>query len=63
MKGIVEIVALNDSYHNVTIDRQRQVVVDRVKDFVAATVRAGRGEQRVMRFAGMPAAIRSQAVA
>ena len=63
MKGIVEIVALNDSYHNVTIDRQRQVVVDRVKDFVAATVRAARGDQRVMRFAGMPAAIRSQAVA
>ncbi len=63
MKGIVEIVALNDSYHNVTIDRQRQVVVDRVKDFVAALVRAGRSDPKMMRFAGMPALIRSQAVA
>jgi hypothetical protein len=40
-----------------------QVVVDRVKDFVAALVRVGRADPKVMRFAGMPALIRSQAVA
>lgn len=40
MKGIVDLVALNDSYHNVTLDRQRQVVVERIKDFVDCAVTA-----------------------
>ncbi|MDX2203530.1 MAG: alpha/beta fold hydrolase [Hyphomicrobiaceae bacterium] len=43
MKGMVELVALNDSYHNVTIDKQRQVVVDRVKAFVAGLVGTSNG--------------------
>lgn len=38
MKGMVEVVALEDTYHNVTIDRQRHVVVDRTAAFVARTV-------------------------
>lgn len=36
--GSVEMVVLEDSYHNVTIDRQRHVVVDRVGGFVARIV-------------------------
>jgi carboxylesterase len=43
MKGMVELVALNDSYHNITIDKQRQVVVDRVKAFVAGLVGTSNG--------------------
>lgn len=34
LAGPVEVVALTDSYHNVTIDRQRHVVVDRTVAFV-----------------------------
>ncbi|MFX8071318.1 hypothetical protein ABTK88_19715, partial [Acinetobacter baumannii] len=44
MKGIVELVALNDSYHNVTLDKQRQLVVDRVKAFVAGVTGTGARE-------------------
>lgn len=33
--GMVEMVTLHDSYHNVTIDRQRHVVVERATEFVA----------------------------
>lgn len=32
-KGLVEMVVLDDSYHMVTLDRQRSIVVDRVVDF------------------------------
>jgi carboxylesterase len=34
--GLVDTVILNDSYHMVTIDRQRSIVTDRVKTFVNA---------------------------
>jgi carboxylesterase len=33
--GITEIVVLNDSYHVCTLDRQRDVVIDRMVEFVA----------------------------
>jgi len=39
MKGLVELVALEDSYHNVTIDRQRHVVVARTALFVESVTR------------------------
>lgn len=35
LAGLVEVCILDDSYHMVTLDRQRPIVVDRVKDFVA----------------------------
>lgn len=38
VKGMVDMVVLNDSYHNVTIDRQRHVVVDRTLGFVERVV-------------------------
>ncbi len=37
LSGLVETVVLNDSYHIVTLDRQRHVVVDRTLDFAART--------------------------
>jgi carboxylesterase len=37
LAGLVETVVLDDSYHIVTLDRQRHVVVDRTLDFVART--------------------------
>lgn len=39
LTGLVETVVLDDSYHVVTLDRQRHVVVDRTLDFVARTER------------------------
>lgn len=38
LAGAVDMVVLEDSYHMVTLDRQRQVVVDRTRDFVARIV-------------------------
>ena len=35
LSGRVETVVLDDSYHVITLDRQRHVVVDRTLDFVA----------------------------
>jgi carboxylesterase len=35
LKGMVDLVVLDDSYHIVTVDRQRQVVLDRPQAFVA----------------------------
>jgi carboxylesterase len=35
LAGLVETVVLDDSYHIVTLDRQRHVVVDRTLDFIA----------------------------
>lgn len=32
--GVVEMVVLNDSYHMITLDKQRQVVVDKTRTFV-----------------------------
>jgi carboxylesterase len=34
LKGLVDMVVLDDSYHIVTVDRQRHVVVDRATAFV-----------------------------
>jgi len=34
VKGLVDMVVLDDSYHIVTIDRQRHVVVERATAFV-----------------------------
>ena len=36
--GNVDMVVLEDSYHMVTLDKQRQVVVDRTRAFVAQIV-------------------------
>jgi carboxylesterase len=38
--GPVDLVVLNDSYHMVTVDRQRHVVLDRTADFISRTVSA-----------------------
>jgi carboxylesterase len=38
LAGKVDMVVLNDSYHMVTLDKQRQVVVERTRDFVARIV-------------------------
>ena len=35
LKGLVDMVVLNDSYHIVTVDRQRHLVVERVSAYVA----------------------------
>lgn len=35
LKGLVDMVVLNDSYHIVTVDRQRHLVVERVTAYVA----------------------------
>jgi len=40
LTGPVDLVVLNDSYHMVTVDRQRHVVLDRTADFIARTVAA-----------------------
>ena len=36
--GIVDMVVLNDSYHMITLDKQRQVVVDQTRSFVDRVV-------------------------
>ncbi|MFN3743787.1 MAG: alpha/beta hydrolase [Hyphomicrobiaceae bacterium] len=42
LKGLVDMVVLDDSYHIVTVDRQRHLVVERMAAFVAGVVgRAG----------------------
>ena len=38
LAGNVDMVVLNDSYHMVTLDKQRQVVVDRTRAFIARIV-------------------------
>jgi carboxylesterase len=38
LAGKVDMVVLNDSYHMVTLDKQRQVVVDSTRAFVARIV-------------------------
>lgn len=40
LKGLVDMVVLDDSYHIVTVDRQRHVVVERTAAFVAARASA-----------------------
>jgi carboxylesterase len=41
MAGMVEVCVLDDSYHMVTLDQQRPVVIDRVKEFVARLTKRG----------------------
>jgi carboxylesterase len=42
LKGLVDMVVLDDSYHIVTVDRQRHLVVERIAAFVAGIIgRAG----------------------
>ena len=38
LAGAVDMVVLNDSYHMITLDKQRQVVVDKTRAFVARIV-------------------------
>ena len=38
LKGMVDMVVLEDSYHIVTVDRQRHVVVEKAQQFVASVV-------------------------
>jgi carboxylesterase len=45
--GLVECVVLDDSYHLVTVDRQRDVVVDRSADFIAYVDRSRRDSREV----------------
>ena len=45
LAGLVEVCILDDSYHMVTLDRQRPIVVDRVKAFVARLAK-GREDAR-----------------
>jgi carboxylesterase len=44
--GLVECLVLDDSYHLVTIDRQRDIVVERSRDFIAFVSRmTGRADR------------------
>lgn len=40
LAGPVDLVVLEDSYHMVTVDRQRHIVLDRTADFISRTVAA-----------------------
>lgn len=42
--GLVELVVLDDSYHIITLDRQRHIVMDRVVAFTHAVARKSAGE-------------------
>ena len=54
LKGLVDMVVLDDSYHVVTIDRQRHVVVDRTATFVeTVTKRAKERAAKAGRKEGM----------
>jgi carboxylesterase len=57
IKGLVDMVVLDDSYHIVTVDRQRHVVVDRATTFVANVVK------RLQAVASTPHRIGAQAAA
>lgn len=61
LKGMVDMVVLDDSYHIVTVDRQRHVVVERAQQFIgnviaAAAARAGRNVVRTPVRVGQPEA-------
>ena len=49
--GLVELLVLDDSYHIITIDRQRDLVVERTADFIAFVERqrSGRSVHRIER--------------
>jgi len=54
--GLVECVVLDDSYHLVTIDRQRDLVIDRSADFIAFVARkAGHADGDIMEQPGVAA--------
>lgn len=44
MKGAVDLVVLEDSYHMITLDKERHVVVERTKAFIARTIAGARGD-------------------
>ena len=48
--GLVDVVVLNDSYHLVTVDRQRADVADRSVTFAAWLARQHKQQQEIMRF-------------
>ena len=39
MKGRVDMSVLEDCYHNITLDRQRQIVVERTAEFIRSVTR------------------------
>jgi carboxylesterase len=53
LSGMVEVCVLDDSYHMVTLDRQRPIVVDRVKDFVTRMTK-GREQSREIEVRSAP---------
>lgn len=42
MTGLVDLVVLEDSYHMITLDKERHVVVERTKAFIARTLESAR---------------------
>jgi carboxylesterase len=42
LTGTVDLIVLEDSYHMITLDKERHVVVDRTKDFIARTAESVR---------------------
>ena len=47
MSGVVETVVLDDCYHIITIDRQRQLVVDKTRNFISWLEHASPSKSRV----------------
>jgi carboxylesterase len=47
--GLTELVVLNDSYHMVTLDRQRTEVADRSADFCAWVMRQREQQREILR--------------
>jgi carboxylesterase len=47
LAGLVEVCVLDDSYHMVTLDRQRPIVMDRVKEFALRLTKGGEEAQEV----------------
>lgn len=55
LKGLVDMVVLDDSYHIVTVDRQRHIVVERAAGFVESVVK--RLQAMAAKAASRPAAV------
>ena len=45
LAGLIEAVVLDDSYHIITLDRQRHLVVDRTLEFISQVARKDRPER------------------
>jgi carboxylesterase len=52
LAGLVEVCVLDDSYHMVTLDRQRPIVMDRVKEFALRLTKQGEETQEVSASSG-----------